>query len=81
MEFLYFTRTSIEYTWVELLLVGAIWVVLTVGFAFVVGYFEGIPVEATLAQFSVLAGQVWIFVPFTRFVAPPVFGWYVRDRR
>lgn len=77
----YFTRTSIEYSLAELLLVGTIWVMLTIGFEFVVGYAEGIPVETTLAQYDVLAGHVWILVPITLFLAPLVFGWYTRGRR
>jgi hypothetical protein len=74
---LYFSWTSITYTWMELLVVGAIWTVLTVGFEFLVGYAEGTPVSVTLGQYNVLAGQVWIAVPITLFVSPLVFGWYL----
>lgn len=70
LSFLYFTNTSIDYSQVELLLIGVIWVVLTGGFEFVVGYVEGTPVSETLAQYNVLAGQVWIFVPLTLLVSP-----------
>ena len=58
----------------ELLLVGVVWTVLTVGFEFLVGYAEGTPVGVTLGQYDVLAGQVWLFVPLTLLVAPVVFG-------
>ncbi|WP_311170495.1 hypothetical protein [Halobellus ordinarius] len=71
----YFGRTPIEYTRAELLLVGAVWTVLTVGFEFLVGYLEGTPVSETLAQYDVLAGQVWILVPLTLLFAPLLFGW------
>lgn len=77
---LYFTMSTIDYTRMELVLVGGLWVALTVGFEFLVGYLEGIPVEETVAQYNVLAGRVWIVVPITLFVAPLLFGWYVADR-
>jgi len=74
---LYFRGTGIAYTWAELLLVGAGWTVLTVGFEFLVGYVEGTPVSVTLGQYNVLAGQVWIAVPLTLCCSPLLFGWYV----
>lgn len=49
-------------------------VILTVGFEFLVGNVEGTPVSVTLGQYDVLAGQVWIAVPITLFVAPLLFG-------
>ncbi|WP_418283062.1 hypothetical protein [Halorubrum sp. DTA98] len=79
LSYLYFTRSAIDYTRAELLIVGVIWVVLTVGFEFFVGYFEGIPVSETLAQYDVLAGQVWIFVPMALLVAPLLFGSYLTN--
>lgn len=71
---LYFRTTTIEYTRGELLAIGAVWVVLTVGFEFLVGFLEGTPVDVTLAQYDVLAGNVWILVPLTLLVAPLFFG-------
>jgi hypothetical protein len=32
-------------------------------------------VSETVAQYDVLAGQVWILVPLTLLVAPLLFGW------
>lgn len=77
VSFLYFRRTSLAYTRAELALVGVMWVVLTVGFEFVVGYVEDTPVAVTLGQYNLLAGQVWIFVPLTLLLAPLLFGWYL----
>jgi hypothetical protein len=77
VSFLYFSRTAIDYSQVELLVVGLLWTVLTVGFEFLVGYAEGTPVSVTLGQYDVLAGQVWIAVPLTLFFAPLLFGWYL----
>ena len=77
VSFAYFSRTPVDYAWVELLLVGALWTALTVGFEFVVGYAEGTPVSVTLGQYDVLAGQVWIAVPVALLVSPLLFGWYL----
>jgi hypothetical protein len=73
----YFRAASIAYTQLELLLVGVVWTVLTVGFEFLVGYVEGTPVSVTLGQYNVLAGQVWIAVPLALLFSPLLFGWYL----
>lgn len=77
ISLIYFWWTPIEYTQVELLLVGILWTVLTVGFEFLVGYVEGTPISVTLGQYDVFAGQVWIAVPLTLLVSPLLFGWYL----
>lgn len=74
VSWLFFGWTAVEYTRVELIVIGVTWVVLTVGFEFLVGYVEGTPVSVTLGQYDVFAGQVWILVPITLFVAPLLFG-------
>ena len=76
ISFGYFQWTAVEYTQVELLLVGVLWTVLTVGFEFLVGYIENTPVSVTLGQYNVFAGQVWILVPLTLLFSPLLFGWY-----
>lgn len=73
----FFATSSIDYSFAEALTIGLVWVVLTVGFEFLVGYAEGTPVDVTIAQYDVLAGQVWIAVPLTLLVAPLLFGWYL----
>ncbi|MFW6265690.1 MAG: hypothetical protein ACOC2A_02825 [Halanaeroarchaeum sp.] len=69
----FFEWTTVAYTRAELLVIGLVWMVLTVGFEFLVGYVVGTPVSVTLGQYDVFAGQVWIFVPITLFVAPLLF--------
>jgi len=81
LSYAYFKKSSIDYTQSELLLIGVLWVVLTVGFEFLIGYLEGIPVSETLAQYNVFAGYVWIFVPLTLLVAPLLFGSYLLTHR
>lgn len=75
----YFTSTDSDYTRGELLFIGAAWTVLTVGFEFLVGHVEGTPVKETVAQYNVLAGQVWIAVPVTLLTAPLLFGAVVSE--
>lgn len=77
VSFAYFSRTPIEYGRIELVGVGVLWTVLTVGFEFVVGWAEGTPVSVTLGQYDVLAGQVWIAVPLALLVSPLLFGRYL----
>lgn len=77
ISFLYFSWSALEYARAELVLVGLLWTVLTVGFEFLVGYLEGTPVSVTLGQYDVLAGQVWIAVPLTLLLSPLLFGWYL----
>jgi len=71
----FFSRTAIEYGPAELVGIGVLWTVLTVGFEFVVGYVEGTPVSVTVGQYDVFAGQVWIAVPIALLVSPLLFGW------
>lgn len=77
LSYFYFTRSGIDYKRAELVGIGVVWVVLTVGFEFLVGFLEGIPVSETLAQYDLLAGQVWIFVPLALLITPLVFGAYL----
>jgi hypothetical protein len=77
ISFAYFRLTATEYRFGELMLVGVLWTVLTVGFEFLVGSVEGTPVSVTLGQYNVLAGQVWVAVPLTLLSSPLLFGWYL----
>lgn len=77
LSYFYFTKSVIDYAQTELVVIGVVWVVLTVGFEFLVGYLEGIPVSETVAQYDILAGQVWVFVPLALLIAPLVFGSYL----
>lgn len=76
----YFTSTDTNYTRWELLFIGVAWTILTIGFEFLVGYVEGTPVEETISQYNLFAGQVWIAVPVTLLTAPLLFGAIVSER-
>lgn len=77
ISIVYFQRIPIDYAYVELIAIGVLWTVLTVGFEFLVGYIEKTPVSVTLGQYDILAGQVWIAVPVTLLMSPLAFGWYL----
>jgi hypothetical protein len=54
---------------------GTLWLVLTVVFEFGFGrYVAGNSWNALLAQYNVLKGMVWVFVPVTTFIAPLLCG-------
>lgn len=74
VTWLFFGWSTVEYAMAERVVIGVVWVFLTVGFEFLVGYLEGTPPSVTIAQYDVFAGQVWIVVPIVLFVAPLVFG-------
>lgn len=74
ISYAYFTSIETDYTKRESLLIGVTWTALTVGFEFLVGYVEATPVEETLGQYDVFAGQVWIIVPLTLLAAPLLFS-------
>ena len=57
ISFAFFQWTPVDYSAVELALIGVGWTVLTVGFEFLVGYAEGTPVSVTLGQYDVLGGR------------------------
>lgn len=77
VSFAYFSWTPIDYGRTELIGIGILWTVLTVGFEFVVGYVEGTPVSVTLGQYNVLAGQLRIAVPLALLISPLLFGRYL----
>lgn len=74
ISFAFFRRVPTEYATAELVVIGAGWTLLTVGFEFLVGAVEGTPPSVTIAQYDVLAGQVWIAVPLALLLSPLLFG-------
>lgn len=74
ITYLFFSRSEIPYSRKQLLGIGVGWSALTIGFEFVVGYIEGSPPSAILAQYNVLSGSIWVVVPITLLLAPLVLG-------
>jgi hypothetical protein len=56
------------------LVIGAIWLVLTVGFEFFMGLvLAGRPLNQVLFDYNVLAGRVWVFFLVWLTLAPVIF--------
>jgi hypothetical protein len=54
--------------------IGALWLVLTLGFEFALGRFvSGLSWRAMLAEYDLASGRLWALVPLTVVVAPLVF--------
>jgi hypothetical protein len=65
----------IDYGLGDLLLVGAMWVVMTVAFEFLFGHYAaGHPWSRLLADYNLLRGRVWALVLFGVFLAPLIMG-------
>jgi hypothetical protein len=58
----------------DLLLVGALWLLLTLVFEFGLGYVTGMSWEAMLADYNVLQGRLWPLIPSSALVAPWFWG-------
>jgi hypothetical protein len=68
----------------DALLIGDEWVLLTIAFEFLAGYYLfGASWEALLAQYNVVRGEMWELVLVTMFVAPlaAAFGHHLIGRR
>jgi len=77
--YLFLSMIRIDYTVIDLLLVGTLWLVLTVLFEFVFGhYFVGHSWDKLLADCNILQGRVWVLVLLTEFMAPLLFGLMLR---
>ncbi len=51
--------------------IGAVWLVMTLAFEFGMGYFiSRLSWAEMLAQYNLLKGQVWVFVPLVTLIAP-----------
>ncbi len=51
--------------------IGAVWLVMTLAFEFGMGYFiSRLSWAEMLAQYNLLKGQVWVFVPIITLIAP-----------
>lgn len=75
VTYLFLSSLKIEYSKTDLLLVGALWLALTIIFEFVFGhYVVGHPWERLLADYNIFKGRVWILVLLTTFIAPFLVG-------
>jgi hypothetical protein len=60
---------------IDFLLIGVLWLALTVFFEFCFGhYVEGQLWDMLLANYNVLNGRIWVLVLLSELIAPPVLG-------
>ena len=71
VTYLFLSNLKINYTKTDLLLIGALWLILTILFEFVFGhYVMGHSWNRLFADYNILKGRVWSFVLLTTFIAP-----------
>ena len=75
--FVHRIRASIR----DILLIGVLWIVLTVCFEFVFGHFvAGHPWDVLLADYNVLQGRIWVLVLAALLLGPPAIGMWLKRR-
>ncbi|MBS3817476.1 MAG: hypothetical protein KGY76_07950 [Candidatus Thermoplasmatota archaeon] len=71
ITYLFLKYVDLDYTNQDLLLVGALWLALTVSFEFLFGHFVmGNSWDTLLSDYNVFKGRVWVLVLITTFVSP-----------
>lgn len=76
--YLFLRMTSVSYTEKDLVLIGAMWMMLTIVFEFGFGhYVMGTSWSQLIADYNILKGHVWGLVLLTILVAPYIVGKYV----
>ena len=75
VTYLFLSNLKINYTKTDLLLIGALWLILTILFEFVFShYVMGHSWKMLFADYNILKGRVWSFVLLTTFIAPLLIG-------
>jgi hypothetical protein len=55
----------------QAILIGALWIILTISFEFIAGHFIfGNTWEKLFADYNIIEGRIWILVLLTTFIAP-----------
>ena len=66
---------KIDYSNIDLLLIGGFWVILTVLFEFVFGHYViGNPWQKLLADYNILKGRVWSLFLLAELISPLLIG-------
>lgn len=75
---LYFDRYT-DHSVRELVVIGLLWATMTVLFEFGFGhYVMDNPWSVLMADYNLLRGRVWLFVPLSMLLFPLLFGWYLK---
>lgn len=71
VAYLFLRSLSIVFTSQELLLIGFLWLVLTVAFEFLFGhYVMGHSWSTLLSDYNIFEGRIWILVLISTFISP-----------
>ena len=63
--------SGLNLTTQEAILMGTIWVIMTICFEFLAGHYAfGNSWDHLIADYNILKGRIWIFIPITTFVSP-----------
>jgi Ca2+-transporting ATPase len=74
-------RVQARCSFADLWLVGLLWMTMTLGFeCLFFHYVAGKPWEVLLADYNLLSARIWVLVPLTELLGPPVLGWFIRFR-
>ena len=69
---------KVSVTKIDLLLIGALWLTLTVAFEFGFGHYViGHPWKYLLADYNILKGRLWSLVLLVTFVSPLFWGYII----
>ena len=71
VTYLILRLSNLQLTDKDALILGLIWVILTITFEFIAGhYIFGNPWEKIIADYNILKGRIWSLVLFTTFLSP-----------
>ena len=71
-------RFPAESVW-QTILVGVLWMLLTLAFEFGFGRSRGLSWQTMLADYNLLEGRLWALVPLWILVAPSLFFLFIAD--
>jgi len=75
ITFVFLRLVRLDYDLIDLVIVGAAWVALTVAFEFLFGhYVAGHPWSRLLADYNIFKGRVWALVLLAVFLGPLIMG-------
>ena len=63
--------SGLNLTGQEAIMMGTIWAIMTICFEFLAGHYAfGNSWEHLIADYNILKGRIWMFIPITTFVSP-----------
>ncbi len=82
ITYAFLASVKVDYRNLDLLVVGAIWLVLTVAFEFLFGHYAaGHSWRRLLAEYNIFKGRVWVLVLLAVFFGPLIMGRLARGHK